>query len=105
MISRFLRAISATLHDLGCLFLPSFGDFVPYAYVAPPPPLPAILIEWLSTQLAKGVPEFEKHIRYAAHFNARFGDFRSDDPLDVNSPRFNQDWFPGLDAVMAYAMV
>jgi len=105
MISRFLRAISTTLHDLGCRFLPSFGYFVPYAYVAPRPSLPAIPIEWLATQLAKGVPEFEKYIRYAAHFNARFDDFRWDDPLDVNSPRFNQDWFPGLDAVMAYAMV
>lgn len=38
-------------------------------------------------------------------FNDRFGDFHAEDPHNRNRPRFNQQWFAGLDAVMAYALV
>lgn len=44
-------------------------------------------------------------VRYACRFNEFYASIATEDPDSRNRPRFNQQWFPGLDGALAYAMV
>lgn len=82
------------------------GFFIPYAYAADVPVRNETYeIKWLRQQWDQMLPSFTVEIEKACQWNERFGQFASEDHQNVNRPRFNQGWFPGLDGVMAYHMV
>lgn len=76
------------------------GFFIPYrhaAAVAPPPDYPA-----LAPFFARAEPAFRMLLSAASSLLPRLLEFRRDAPPE---PRFDQDWFPRLDAAAAYAQV
>ena len=80
--------------------LESGGFTIPYRYadeVEAPPLYPALL-----PFFARAEPEFRARLAAAAAHLARLEEFTRDAPP---APRLDQDWFPRLDAVMAYALV
>jgi hypothetical protein len=73
---------------------------IPYRYadaVAPPASYPAIENAFKAAE-----PEFEALLDAAAPHLDRLASFGDERPP---APRFEQDWFPRLDAAVAYAMV
>jgi predicted O-methyltransferase YrrM len=78
----------------------SKGYFIPYRYAQTsraPASYPGL--EPLFTAAQR---EFEAQLHEAAKYSAAFDSFRG---AAAPSPRFEQDWFPGLDAAVAYALV
>jgi hypothetical protein len=76
------------------------GFTIPYRYadaVAPPASYPAIEAAFKAAE-----PEFEALLDAVAPHLDRFMSFGDEKPPE---PRFQQDWFPRLDAAVAYAMV
>jgi hypothetical protein len=76
------------------------GFTIPYRYadeVAPPASYPAIEAKFRAAE-----PEFEALLDAVAIHLDRLTTFGADRPPE---PRFQQDWFPRLDAAVAYAMV
>lgn len=55
----------------------------------------------LETLLARGKPGFAAQMRALSRYEPDFARFGGEPP----APRFQQDWFPRLDAAMAYGMV
>jgi hypothetical protein len=105
-ITAFARAMSTVLHSMGIGNFQPYGFFTPYRYAAGCEALGEDEgYEWLKDSLDSQVDELESFINYIAGFNSRFTDFREANPQDQNQPRFNQEWFPGLDAASAYSMV
>lgn len=82
---------------------PSAGYVVPYRYAGqlqPPPPPP-----WLLDALEAAVPRMTRWLDAARGHGALLSGLdrgRDDDP---DGPRFDQDWFSGLDATLAYTAV
>lgn len=74
------------------------GYFIPsrYAGTERPGRYPA-----LDADFAAAVPEFRRWLDAGARHAAALAALRDPPP----APRFDQDWFPRLDAVTAYAMV
>ncbi|MGE3758280.1 MAG: class I SAM-dependent methyltransferase, partial [Pseudobdellovibrionaceae bacterium] len=84
----------------------SQGFFIPYPYASTIPVRDeSHKIAWIDEKWRKMAPVFEAEIERACQWNERFGQFAVEDPGNVNQPRFNQGWFPGLDGAMAYHMV
>ena len=76
------------------------GFTIPYRYadaVAPPASYPAIEAVFKAAE-----PEFEAVLDALAPHLDRLMSFGEDNPPE---PRFAQDWFPRLDAAVAYGMV
>jgi hypothetical protein len=76
------------------------GFFIPHRYAAevrPPAGYPA-----LEPLFRRAEPEFRARLADASVYS---GVLRALRPAPPPAPRFEQDWFPGLDAVMAYTMV
>lgn len=79
------------------------GFFIPYRYAASLPdaterePYPAI-----EKFMASQEEEFAKWLKTLATYQDAFENFGT---LPPPEPRFEQDWFPRLDAAIAYAMV
>lgn len=76
------------------------GFVIPYRYagaVVPPMRYPAV-----ETVFKAAEPAFRAALAAAAAHLDRFRTFGRDKPP---APRFEQDWFPRLDAAVAYAMV
>lgn len=76
------------------------GIFIPYRYadaVAAPPAYPA-----LAAAFAAAEPRFVARLAQAQAHLPRLGGFVATRPPE---PRFDQDWFPRLDAAMAYTLV
>jgi hypothetical protein len=76
------------------------GFTIPYRYadaVAPPASYPAIEAIFRAAE-----PEFEALLDAVAAHLDRLASFGGEKPPE---PRFHQDWFPRLDAAVAYAMV
>lgn len=84
----------------------SQGFFIPYVYASTVPQRNENHeIEWIAREWSKEAPQFLSELEKACAWNERFGQFASEDSKNVNRPRFNQTWFPGLDGAMAYHMV
>jgi hypothetical protein len=80
--------------------LASGGFAIPYRYadqVEAPSLYPALL-----PLFARAEPEFRTRLAAALAHLPRLRDFRRD---AAPAPRFDQDWFPRLDAAMAYTLV
>jgi len=88
------------MFGLATLFGTPKGYFIPYRYAeASRAPTSYGGLEPLFSEAR---PEFEARLREAAAYNAIFDSFHAAAPP---APRFAQDWFPGLDAAVAYALV
>ena len=76
------------------------GFFIPYRYVdtCNPRTAPA----WLETLLANAEPTMREWLAHARTFSDRLSMFAIEQPQMPDQPRYNQDWFTGLDATMAY---
>jgi hypothetical protein len=84
----------------------SYGFYIPYAFSARLKlPDENDCLEWLKDAFDRQRSVYLAFIEQAAQFNDRFREFRTEDPQDANRPRFDQDWFPGIDGAMAYTMV
>jgi hypothetical protein len=83
---------------LATLFGRPRGFFIPYRYAARVEPCAYPALE---PRLAARVPAFETVLDDIEALGARLERLRGPAP----QPRFDQDWFPRLDAAVAYAMV
>lgn len=78
------------------------GFFLPYRYADQVAPRPAP--DWLMALLADAAPTMQAWLMSAREFSPRLSAFAHETPGEPHRPRFNQDWFTGLDATMAYTM-
>ena len=102
----FLRALSTVLAREGVPGLRSHGAFVPYFYPDTVLPLGEDeCLQWLDERMAAERTNYIQILEHARQYSALFASWKHADPVDVSRPRFNQLWFSGLDAAMAYAMV
>jgi len=82
------------------------GVFVPYAYAASALPLGEDeALPWLEARMASERTRYCQILLYARQFSTLFAQWKHAAPHDVSRPRFDQQWFSGLDAAVAYAMV
>lgn len=79
------------------------GWFIPYRYAhtLPEPGRSPVYAE-IQDRLDAALPAMERRLAEAAVHRARFEQFSNATPPE---PRWQQDWFPRLDGVMAYLMV
>ena len=102
---KFIRAQATLLHWLGWGNRP-LGFYIPYRYAGSvSTPGPDSEVSWLRRQLDGQLPAFMTFLEFIATFRERFATLASADPGNPNRPRFDQDWFPVLDAATAYSMV
>jgi len=105
-LAAFLRAQSTVLNAFGLKAFQPYGFFTPYRYAQGCRALGEDeTYAWLKDAFDARLGDFEEFMDFMAGFNPRFADFKQADPRDANQPRFNQEWFPGLDGACAYAMV
>ena len=100
---KLLKAQATALHWATGRGTPA-GIYIPYRYA--PELAPAKeddAIGWLCDAFDALVPEFHALADYAARFDARHRALAGLHGADC--PRYDQDWFPGLDAIIAYALV
>ncbi|MEM7406777.1 MAG: class I SAM-dependent methyltransferase [Pseudomonadota bacterium] len=78
------------------------GFFLPYRYAdqVSPRPSPA----WLSNTLDAAGETMQRWLGSARELSPRLSDFAQQTPGAPHRPRFDQDWFTGLDATMAYTL-
>lgn len=105
-LAAFGQALATVLAREGVPGVSAHGVFVPYAY---PPSLAPLgedaELAWLAGRLHAGAQAFRDLLADAAAHAATFAAWRHADPADRNRPRFDQQWFSGLDAAMAYTLV
>jgi len=105
-INRFFRAQSTIINWIGMRKVRPFGFYIPYQYPIDVPILDDFLfVEWLKKQWDACLPDYMNYVEKAFSFNERWKDFDRENPRNGQQPRFNQDWFPGLDGAMAYTFV
>lgn len=79
------------------------GRFVPYAYAASALPLGEDeMLPWLEARMASERTRYRQVLLYARQFSALFAKWKHAAPLDTSRPRFDQQWFSGLDALQAH---
>jgi hypothetical protein len=104
-IRSFLKA-QATLRSWLGWGGKSYGFYIPYEYSARLKlPDQDDCLDWLKEAFDRQLSVYLAFVDEAAQFNDRFHEFRTEDPENAHRPRFDQDWFPGLDGAMAYTMV
>jgi hypothetical protein len=102
----FWRALSTVLAREGVPGLPRHGGFVPYFYPDSVLPLGENeCLQWLDERMASERAAYVQVLQHVQQYSALFASWKEADANDVSRPRFNQLWFSGLDAAMAYAMV
>lgn len=79
------------------------GFFIPYRYVDQVQPRPAP--PWLHKKFAQAEQQMQLWLRAAVRYSARLSEFAVEHPERPHQPRYNQDWFSGLDATLAYTAV
>ncbi len=102
-VRRFLHAMATICHWSGLGGRP-FGYYIPYRYRSVMPQKnEKFIYAWLKKAWLAKHSQFSSWLDEAMKYKAEFQKWQ-DSPA-ANQPRFNQDWFPGLDGVMAYTMV
>jgi len=79
------------------------GFFIPYRYAAQTRPRPAPA--WLMQMFASAEPSMCQWLGAARSYTARLREFAHAHDQRPHQPRFDQDWFTGLDATLAYTVV
>lgn len=105
-LAKLARAQSTLLHWMGFRALKTYGYFIPYRYANDlAVPDENTLNQPLKDTLDQQHSLFKTWLNSALKYADHFAQWHSEDPSNVNRPRFNQDWFPGLDGAMAYTFV
>lgn len=105
-VRRYLRAQQTILNWLGADTVKPMGFYIPYRYASGVhTPSSKRAVPWLLKKLKAQEAQFLALLKEAQEFNSRLKEFRIGSAENVNQPRFNQDWFPGVDGAMAYCMV
>jgi predicted O-methyltransferase YrrM len=103
--ARLAKAISTVLYRLG-LGGKAQGFYVPYRYADQIRPLGQDeTIPWLMEYWDSGLHEIKALLDQCTQYNDALKALERPEPGVGNQPRFEQDWFSGLDGVMAYCMV
>lgn len=82
-----------------------YGYYIPYPYANDNCrkkdlyPLKAV-----DAILQKHLPDFEDLCKQTAQYNKQFETFKKSSKFTPLAPRFNQDWFSGIDGAFAYAL-
>ena len=103
-IKRLLQGCLTTAKQLG---LPGkkYGYYIPYPYANDECrkkdlyPLNAV-----KEIIEKHLPDFEKLCKQAQQYNKEFETFKKSSKFTPLAPRFNQDWFSGIDGAFTYAL-
>jgi hypothetical protein len=103
-IRRFTKAQSTILHWLGAKVKPH-GFYVPYRYASSIQERKNLTYFWLKEILDANKENFENFVEELEKYSSRFDQFRNENPQNKNQPRFNNEWFSGIDAAAAYGMV
>ena len=102
----FRQALSTVLAREGVPGVRSHGTYVPYLYTQSVVPLAHDeCLKWLDERMAAERSSYLETLGKAQRYSQLFAHWKQADPVDVSRPRFNQLWFSGLDAAMAYTMV
>lgn len=97
-LQKRLRRLRFQLAD--ALGLGQYGWFIPYRYRAgsPPPVDP-----YPEAPFTAARPQIRESLEQAARYSDQWPGMDGRDPPPA--PRFDQDWFPGLDAALLYGLV
>jgi predicted O-methyltransferase YrrM len=105
-LSGLWQAISTALAREGVAGARAYGVHVPYAYASTLKPLGEHEpLAWLAERMQRESELYLRTVDAARRFASRYGAWRHADPVDRNRPRFDQQWFSGIDGAMAYALV
>lgn len=106
LAARWLRRVSTALNVAGVRAARPYGFHIPYRHASTVQGLDEqSAIAWLDRRMQDDSERYLELVRDAAHHNARFTEFRSANPNNVNQPRFNQQWFSGIDGAITYTIV
>lgn len=104
-LGRFLRGVSTLRRWMG-FGGTRLGFYIPYRWAGSLTPFTQDdRYEWLKAALDADRAPFEETLSLIARHLDRLADFAVADPDNVDRPRFDQSWFPGLDGAAAYALV
>jgi hypothetical protein len=102
----YLRAQSTLLHWLGLRRAGSYGYYIPYRYAGGVTrPGEADVIPWLQSRMDAESAGYLQTLSLGEAFAERLAEFRRGVLDEPRRPRFDQVWFTGLDAAMAYTLV
>ncbi len=105
-LSALWQALSTALARDGVPGTRAYGVHVPYAYPDSLAPLDEDdTLDWLAARMGAGRARYGETVAWAREHARRFAGWRTGDPADPSRPRFDQVWFSGLDAAMAYTLV
>jgi len=100
------QGLSTVLAREGVAAARAHGVYVPYLHASSLAPLGEHeTLPWLAARIDAERERYRARLARAAAHADRFAAWRHADPQDRSRPRFDQQWFSGLDAAMAYAMV
>lgn len=105
LLKRAAQGVLTVLKQLG---LPGkrYGYYTPYPYArdltTPPQLYP---LKNVSLLLENRLENFKEILLKTQQYNDIFGTFHKGTKTDPLAPRFNQDWFCGIDGVAAYTLV
>lgn len=104
-LGRFLRGVSTLRRWMG-FGGTRLGFYIPYRWAGSLTPFTQDdRYEWLKAAWDADRAPFEETLSLIARHLDRLADFAVADPDNVDRPRFDQSWFPGLDGAAAYALV
>lgn len=105
-IDLYFKAQSTINHWMGLEKSKDLGFFIPYSFKEQlHVPNEFDQIPWVAEQLKNKEQVFLHEIKKLEAYAEEFSVFQKADPENANRPRFDQGWFPGMDAAMAYSMV
>ena len=105
LLKRAAQCWFTVLNQLGLPFK-KYGYYVPYPYAkdltTPPRLYP---LKNITALLDNNLDNFKDIILKAQKYNNIFETFDKGHKTDPLAPRFNQDWFCGIDGAVAYSLV
>jgi len=105
-LTAIAQALATVLAREGMPGVRAHGVYVPYAYPGSLAPLAEDgVLDWLAERMLAEAAAYREMLAGAAAHAATFAAWRHADPDDRHRPRFDQQWFSGLDAAMAYTML
>lgn len=105
IIKRALQCLSTVLKQLG---FPGkkYGYYIPYPYAKDlTTPQNLYPLKAVASLLDKDLSIYEALTQEAQQYNTIFKTFTKGIKTDPLAPRFNQDWFCGLDGAFAYTLI
>ncbi len=106
-LRRWLKAQSTILNWLGAKSKP-YGYYIPYSYVSDLKSRDEnYVFSWLMKKWDSDPQVFLHWLGKIKSYNPIFSSWSAKETPErsQSSPRFDQDWFPGLDGAMAYTLV